>query len=231
MFFKRKVNLDCDVIPSIQHQYNLDISKSLIKNKTILDIGCWSGQYAKLAAKFAKKTFGIDPNEQAIVVAEYEASSAEFKVGSVLRIPFKDNFFDFVIFSEVLEHIPEGTEKKAIKEIKRVLKPNGHFLISTPSDNILSILLDPAFFLIKHRHYSKNQVLSFLKDNFQVEKAFYTRGIFNLITSNIELFSKHLFNKKFIPPNWLYRKLKDEYYHNGFASIYILAKPTNKNSL
>lgn len=224
MFFKRKVNHYFDIFPSIQHQYNLDISKNLIKDKVILDLGCWSGQYTKLAVKFAKKTFGMDPSKQSIVFARKKITSAQFKVGSVLKIPFKENFFDFIIFSEVVEHIPSGTEKKAISEIKRVLKPNGYLLISTPSNHLLSVLLDPAFFLIKHRHYSRETLLSFLKNDFQIEKVFYTRGIFSLIISNIELLFKYLFNKKPTIPNWLYKKLKDEYYKGGFASIYVLAK-------
>jgi len=46
-------------------------------------------------------------------------------------LPFKDNIFDLVTCSEVLEHIAEP--KKALKEMYRVLKPGGRLLISTPN--------------------------------------------------------------------------------------------------
>jgi 2-polyprenyl-3-methyl-5-hydroxy-6-metoxy-1,4-benzoquinol methylase len=45
-------------------------------------------------------------------------------------LPFKNNFFDVVTAFDVIEHVKDY--KKAIKNIFRVLKPNGIFLLSTP---------------------------------------------------------------------------------------------------
>jgi SAM-dependent methyltransferase len=54
-------------------------------------------------------------------------------VGSVFNIPFPDNYFDSVTMLEVLEHMNKPNQHKALHEIKRVLKPNGLFIMSMPN--------------------------------------------------------------------------------------------------
>ena len=51
--------------------------------------------------------------------------------GSAYELPFKDNSFDLIVCSEVLEHLHEYND--AIKEMKRVLKPGGKFFASVPA--------------------------------------------------------------------------------------------------
>ncbi|HBH13817.1 MAG TPA: hypothetical protein DDX29_12025 [Clostridiales bacterium] len=53
-------------------------------------------------------------------------------VGSVLDIPFPAERFKGVIFSHVLEHLPRNKHKRAILEIRRVLKPEGTVYIEVP---------------------------------------------------------------------------------------------------
>jgi len=59
----------------------------------------------------------------------------EFHQGSIEKIPFADNSFDNVVAMEILEHIDQVPI--ALKEIKRVLKPGGVFVMSTPDWNWL----------------------------------------------------------------------------------------------
>ena len=65
---------------------------------------------------------------------------------------------------EVLEHIPKDTEKKMFNEVNRVLKPGGIFYISTPYNNVISNIFDPAWWLIGHRHYSLEKVKKYAQD-------------------------------------------------------------------
>jgi len=61
---------------------------------------------------------------------------------------------------DVLEHIPAEDELKTLSEIRRViLSGSGRFAISVPNKTFLSILLDPAFLLISHRHYDAIDLL------------------------------------------------------------------------
>lgn len=85
---------------------------------------------------------------------------------SVLFLPFRENTFSATIFSEVLEHLPAGKEKKALGEIHRVLSQNGTLILSTPASEgtwgKLYWLGDPAFWLINHRHYLERELKQLL---------------------------------------------------------------------
>ncbi len=222
---QRKINDDFDSKPSINHEYNFEISKPYIKNKLILDVGCWSGQYAQLAVKLAKKVCGVDPNHEAINLGKKLVPQAEFKTGSVLNIPYSNNRFDVVVFSEVIEHIPQGAEKQALGEIKRVLKPKGILMLSTPNAHPISILLDPAYFLIGHRHYGqKNMEKLVSSSGYVIKKSYLTRGIMHLISYNIESLFKIFTRKKPVFSRWVYKFLDRELYGGGFASLYIIAQ-------
>lgn len=224
---KREVNSLYDSEPGLHHKYILEISKPFIRKKTVLDVGCWTGQYTQLAARYAKKVYGFDPSKAAIALAKKQTPSAIFKVGSALKIPFNNSSFDVVIFSEVLEHIPSGTEHRAISEIHRVLKPKGMLILTTPRNHPISILLDPAFFLIGHRHYSKIQIEDYLRDcEFIIKEIYFSKGFINLITWNIEAILKLLFKKKLSYPLFLKKALKKEHNKKGFSSIFAIAQRT-----
>ena len=59
-------------------------------------------------------------------------------------LPYEDNYFDSVIFSEVLEHIYESPIQ-ILKELYRILKPNGVLILTTP--NVMKLENKIKFFL------------------------------------------------------------------------------------
>ena len=93
-----------------------------------LDIGCRDGRYTKYLKGLELTSIDIDPRDMEKLKAE---GHGKFIVADVQQMPFPGNSFDFVLFSEVLEHVPD--QKKALKEIARVLRPGGKVLITTPS--------------------------------------------------------------------------------------------------
>lgn len=121
------------------------------KDKIGLDVGSANGAFAiELAKCGAKKVYGIDIAKRFVENARKKATelkirNVEFKQADARELPFKDETFDFVICTEVLEHVPNF--KKAICEIKRVLKPNGEFLITVPNS------LNPAEILHQLKHF------------------------------------------------------------------------------
>ncbi len=107
-----------------------DITTEL-KPKTILDAGC--GSSPNINYMFSQDgRVGVDINEKAL---EYmrEHSNATFQYGSVLSIPFPDKEFDLVTCIEVVEHLYPSELDKALSELTRVLKPNGHLILATPN--------------------------------------------------------------------------------------------------
>lgn len=223
---RRKVNLDFDQEPSFHHKFNLKFSLPYIKIGKVLDIGCWTGQFEKLAVKHTKEIWGIDPGSEAIKTAKMLTPKAKFKVGNALDLKFKNNYFNTVTILDVIEHIPKGSEYKCLKEINRVLKPNGYLIISTPHSHLLSILLDPAYFLIGHRHYSEKKLRKLLSmAGFKVFRVKKTGGITRITTTLLEYFFKHILRKKYIISKSLERKIKSEYRNKrAFAQINILCQ-------
>ena len=71
--------------------------------------------------------------------------------------------FDAITLWDVIEHVPEGTELLLLREISRVLKRGGLLFGTTPTDDLRSIITDPAFILRRHRHYSSAELEALLR--------------------------------------------------------------------
>ena len=139
-----------------------------ITNREMLNIGCGFGWFELYALKSGVKHISAIEISELDLKAAIESINdprADFTVGSAINIPFNSNSFDTVVSWEVIEHIPQNTEDKMFKEVERVLKPGGTFYLSTPHKNFLSCVLDPAWWLIGHRHYSIDQLEKFGMDN------------------------------------------------------------------
>ena len=98
------------------------------KNNYVLDVGCNEGVLTKIISK-NNKVVGMELSEGAVKKAKKKGLN--IKQGNVYKIPFKDNTFEVVHFSEVVEHILDTN--KALIEIQRVLKPRGRLIITTPN--------------------------------------------------------------------------------------------------
>ena len=109
------------------------ISLNLIKGKKVLDMGCGSGRFTNaLAQQGCKKAIGVDLGDHGLNVAKQFAKvnkikNVKFIKASVLKLPFENNFFDFVFCKGVLHHT--GNLYKGLSEIKRVLKKESHAFI------------------------------------------------------------------------------------------------------
>ncbi|MCK5617243.1 class I SAM-dependent methyltransferase [Candidatus Pacearchaeota archaeon] len=97
----------------------------------LLDAGCGKGHTGESVSKYCKSYYGFDLSSSAIKLAKERLPHGSFLTGSLKNLPYKTNYFDCVICSEVIEHIPEY--KKAIKELSRVTKKGKYVLITLPN--------------------------------------------------------------------------------------------------
>lgn len=106
------------------------------KGETILDIGSGGGLDVFLASRKVGpegKVIGLDMTEQMVEKARQNAkkgnyNNVEFKLGEAEDIPVKDNSIDLVMSNCVINLVPD--KEKAYREIYRILKPGGRFVIS-----------------------------------------------------------------------------------------------------
>jgi ubiquinone/menaquinone biosynthesis C-methylase UbiE len=117
---------------TINHLHRYAIAMSLIKGKTVLDIASGEGYGSHLMSFESLKVYGVDIDMVSIESAKikYSRDNLEFLVGSTSNIPLKTDSVDVVISYETIEHHNE--HEQMMTEIKRVLKPEGTLIISSP---------------------------------------------------------------------------------------------------
>lgn len=101
-----------------------------LKGKTFLDVGCGLGQFSQWAHKRGAKVTATDLGENLLTLTRQRVP-VKTVIGDLKKLPFKDNTFDYVLCTEVVEHTENPT--RAVKEILRVAKPKGRVLITTPN--------------------------------------------------------------------------------------------------
>jgi 2-polyprenyl-3-methyl-5-hydroxy-6-metoxy-1,4-benzoquinol methylase len=108
------------------------LSKIPATAETVLDVGCGRGWIAK--ELIDKKDFicslDISYTNPDKVLDAYPGENHSAVVADALHLPFRDNAFDCVVASEVVEHIE--TPELFIKELFRCVKPGGKLIITTP---------------------------------------------------------------------------------------------------
>src|SRR2546428_4201344 len=117
-----------------EHLHRYAFATQFVRNKRVLDLASGEGYGSHLLAKTAKQVDGIDIDEQTVRHAKnkYIRPNLDFKAGSILDVPIEGNgAFDVIVCFEALEHVDD--HHKLLSEAKRLLTPNGLFLVSTPN--------------------------------------------------------------------------------------------------
>lgn len=146
-----------------KHRYNLfanEEKKRIIFNQiqkhgssqimTYLDAGCGDGKWTADIRNFLNNNanvYGIDFSDRAIGFAELITPEIQFSVGSILDVSFPDEMFDLITCIEVLEHLPDDDQIPALRELRRLLKPDGLLIVTVPS---VRLKMPPHHF----RHYT-----------------------------------------------------------------------------
>lgn len=105
----------------------------------ILDIGCGAAYFSYELQKHGHHVTSLDSlkgmNKEDIkkfeTIFKKGGQTFHFVEGNATHLPFPEKSFDVIIIADVIEHIDD--EDKVMKEIRRVLKPQGYFIASTPA--------------------------------------------------------------------------------------------------
>lgn len=99
-------------------------------SRRILDIGCGDGVLLWLVSrKSSAKLYGVDLNQKSLNYAAAKINAKLIKAQAE-KLPFKNNYFDTVIATEIIEHLDRP--EKLLLEARRVLKRGGRIIITTP---------------------------------------------------------------------------------------------------
>jgi len=92
--------------------------------KAVLDAGAGDGSMMRALKKLVPTA-----NIRAVDLAP---KSDDVEQGDLSNLTYNDNSFDTVLFMEVIEHLPQSDIDNILKELKRVLRPEGHLILTTP---------------------------------------------------------------------------------------------------
>ena len=186
---------------TINHLHRYAVSLALIKGKIILDIACGEGYGSNLMSFESSLVYGVDIDEETIERAnsKYKRDNLKFLTGTTSKIPLESNSIDVVISYETLEHHDE--HEKMMIEIKRVLKPEGILLISTPD---------------KHFYSDKRNY----KNSFHVKELYKSEFIYliNKHFKNYQLYSQSYINGSSIILKDIHRK-NFEFYTGDYGKV------------
>ncbi len=123
-----------------EHWHRYAWARGLVDGKDVLDCACGEGYGSRLLADRARSVVGVDVDPEAVDHARrrYATDRLEFVEADALDLPFDDDRFDVVVSFETLEHLAE--HDALLAGYRRVLKPDGVLLLSSPDKRTYSDL-------------------------------------------------------------------------------------------
>ena len=140
--------------PSERRRERIALYKAIIGygHGRILELGCGSGDLAYSLADHAQRIVATDIDGDDIKLAQSRAglwalsreqlSKIELKQMSALQLDFAESEFDWAISTSMVEHLDPQDVERHLREVHRILKPNGSYLMWCP--NVLGHHADQA---------------------------------------------------------------------------------------
>lgn len=190
--------------------------------QNLVDIGCGDGYLLyQLSKKNKLNLTGVDLSKKRLQRLKKRVPGIRAFTAEITQLPFKNNEYDTIIYSEVLEHIPDF--KKALSELIRISSKN--IFITVPNDQPLKKTVCPncgeEHFVDGHiNNFNIKRFKELLKDCKEVKitniRKFYTIYSYNKVTLKLPVFLRLLLDKficslerhiSFFKPNYLLIKL------------------------
>ena len=99
------------------------------EEKILLDVGCGTGDFLKIAQANTWQVSGIEPNEKARQIANSKTNNTVFEIEKLQE--FEKHSFDVITLWHVLEHLPNLEDQLLV--LKSLLKENGTLIIAVPN--------------------------------------------------------------------------------------------------
>jgi SAM-dependent methyltransferase len=124
--------LPADLTPPDLERRRAFLLANVEAGQRVLDLGCGAGAFTAALAEAGTQAVGVEVAARAVERARAAHPGLDFRhVPIDAPLPFEDASFDAVWVSEVLEHVADTA--RFLSEARRVLKPGGLLLVTTPS--------------------------------------------------------------------------------------------------
>ena len=129
--------------------------------RRILEVGFGSGITFLNLSEMYEEIHGLDLNASVGQVSELfnkKNIPTNLRNGSVLSMPYEDNYFDTVLLISILEHLKPSEQQQAFEEINRVLKPGGQVVYGVPIERPFMVFMFRLLgYNIREHHFSTEQ--------------------------------------------------------------------------
>ncbi|MBB2167644.1 glycosyltransferase [Gluconacetobacter aggeris] len=121
-----------------EHYHRYLLARTLCHGKAVLDVASGEGYGSALLAQVASSVTGVEIDAASVIHAtrEYRHANLAYLQGDALALPLPDGSIDVAVSFETLEHLAD--QHRFLGELKRVLRPDGLLVISTPDRNVYS---------------------------------------------------------------------------------------------
>jgi ubiquinone/menaquinone biosynthesis C-methylase UbiE len=152
--------------------YHLLASSIDLKDKSLLEVGCGRGGGLSYIVKYfsLKSALGIDLNKRATRFSQkhYQLGGLNFRQGNAQSLDIENSSFDVVINVESSHRYPDMNA--FLGEVKRILKPGGHFLFTDfrydhEMEELNQLLANTGLHIELHRNITSNVVMALEADN------------------------------------------------------------------
>ncbi len=167
------------------------LSKNLnLKNKRVLELGVGTGANLNFFIEKKLKVFGIDGSKVALKIANKNLKRKKKFIklvqGDIIKLPYQNNFFDYIIDCECLYANSLKDTKKILSEVNRVLKKGGYFFSKTFAKNTVG-----NHFIRKNRK-KKNLNVHFIKKGYGTFRISSLSEIKKIYSSNFKILNIEL---------------------------------------
>lgn len=104
------------------------------RGRDVVDIGCGAGALARALAGAGARVVALEISEEQLApaLAGDDGSGVRYVVGCAQALPLEDASVDIAVFMRTLHHVPVSDMTEALKEARRVVRPDGTVYVAEP---------------------------------------------------------------------------------------------------
>jgi len=122
----------------IEHYHRYLFARAFARGRDVLDVASGEGYGAALLAQVARSVVGVEYSTATVAAAcgNFRRDNLRFVQGDARALPLADGCVDLVVSFETIEHFDRQDD--FLREVRRVLRPDGWFIVSTPDRDVYS---------------------------------------------------------------------------------------------